>query len=209
MAAEVSCSASLCTRGAGRNGATRRTVMLSVQDPGVAVPAPGCCVARPPLLGPPPTFGGPVAGLPGGPVIAGPVIAGPGPGWQVGHGGGGSDGAALTSPAPNVSVDRPTPAAVAAAAAISFTYILISQASMFSTLVTGYPGGPRPKQLPQRRTASTIAALSVGGETRTATADFAPGWNWLGRASAASADVGATRTGPDPSIGGGPPSDRR
>ncbi len=47
----------------------------------------------------------------------------PGPGWQFGHGGGGSNGAALTSPTPYVSADMPTPVAIAAALAMRFTYI--------------------------------------------------------------------------------------
>jgi hypothetical protein len=47
----------------------------------------------------------------------------PGPGWQSGHGGGGSDGAALTSPAPHVIADVPTPIAIAAAPARRLTYI--------------------------------------------------------------------------------------
>ena len=56
------------------------------------------------------------AGMPGG----GP----PGSGWKVGAGGGGSNGAALTSPTPLVSADMPTPATIAAAAATRLRLIL-------------------------------------------------------------------------------------
>lgn len=56
------------------------------------------------------------AGMPGG----GP----PGSGWKDGAGGGGSNGAALTSPTPLVSADMPTPATIAAAAATRLRLIL-------------------------------------------------------------------------------------
>lgn len=50
----------------------------------------------------------------------------PGPGWQSGHGGGGSDGAALPWPTPNVSADIPTPIAIAAVPARRFTYMSVA-----------------------------------------------------------------------------------
>jgi hypothetical protein len=48
----------------------------------------------------------------------------PGAGWQFGHGGGGSNGEALTSPTPTVSADMPTPVAIVAALTMRFTYIV-------------------------------------------------------------------------------------
>jgi len=84
------------------------------------------CGCPPPPLGfPGPTRGGCGAGLHerGAGLSCGPFSGPPGPGWQFGHGGGGSNGAALTSPTPNVSADMPTPVAIATAPATRFTYI--------------------------------------------------------------------------------------
>ena len=95
---------------------------------------------RPPLLGPPPT-GGSTPGLPG---ILKPglffdgycVGAAPGPGWQFTHGGGGSDGAAWTMPAPDGKVDSPSPVAIAAAPARCFISISLDLPDLPITAAT-------------------------------------------------------------------------
>jgi len=51
---------------------------------------------------------------------------------QFSHGGG-SDGAALTSPTPNVKGAMPTPAAIAAAAAMRFTSMFVPSEISAST----------------------------------------------------------------------------
>ena len=45
--------------------------------------------------------------------------------WQVGHGGGGSDGAAWTNPIPNVDADNSIAVAIATAPAKRFAFILV------------------------------------------------------------------------------------
>jgi hypothetical protein len=68
------------------------------------------------------------AGMPGG----GPT----GSVWKAGAAGGGSNGAAVTSPTPLVSADIPTPAAIAAAAVKRFRFIVRMPPQTFTTLVT-------------------------------------------------------------------------
>ena len=56
--------------------------------------------------------------------------------WQVGQFGGGSNGAALTSPTPLVSADMPTPAAITAAEIKCFGFIVRVPPQARTTLVT-------------------------------------------------------------------------
>jgi hypothetical protein len=67
----------------------------------------------------------------------------PGSGWTAGTPGGGSAGAALTSPAPLVSVDMPTPAAIAAAAAMRLKFMVRVPPQTVTTLVTSCLAGLR------------------------------------------------------------------
>ena len=75
-----------------------------------------CVMPPPPLWGPPPPLCGPASEL--GAVVK-PDL--PGVGW-VGDGGG-SNGAALTAPNPNISGDMATPAAIAAAPTARLRFI--------------------------------------------------------------------------------------
>ena len=69
---------------------------------------------------------------------------------KVWAGGGGPNGAALTSPIPLVNADKPTPAAIAAAAAMCFMFILRVSPQTFTTLVTSCLVGSA--EIYQRRT---------------------------------------------------------